>query len=262
MDLSYIQQLTDNKLLVAVLSGIGGGIITKVVTFYSSRLKTLEYNVSHERIGLSADDAIFGNVRVSWQGNELPNLFVSTATLKNMTTQDYSNLEFKVFAGQGTLLLNQYTEITGTSYILNFTEKYASSIKIEPGDTPTPEQFSLWHDSREFLIPTFNRGQQVVVRFLLTTVGNAPGPSIWIDTMHQGVVVKFRPTENHVFGVPVRLALPIGLSACFVILVLSIAFISEAWIAGSVCMMAGLFGQPIGAVFYRFYRAASKILVG
>ncbi|MGR8941449.1 MAG: hypothetical protein ACU83P_07650 [Gammaproteobacteria bacterium] len=261
MDWSYIQQLTDNKLFVAVFAGIGGGILTKVFTFYGNRLKTLEYNVSHERIGISANDAVFGDVRVTWQGRELPNLFLSTATLKNMTNQDYSNLEFKVFSGQGTDLLNQSTEITGTTYTLNFTEKYASSIQVAQGAEPTHEQFNTLHSAREFLIPTLNRGQQVVVSFL-TTSANGNNPSIWLDTLHQGVAVKYRPLENHVFGVPLRLTLPIGLIACFIVLVLSSFFISEAWIAGLVCMMVGLSGQAIGALCYRLHRFITKILIG
>lgn len=62
MPLPDIQQLLDSKLLLAGLSPVGGGLIGNLIAVLRNRVKTLEYTVSHDRVGVSADDPVFGSV--------------------------------------------------------------------------------------------------------------------------------------------------------------------------------------------------------
>ena len=97
---------------------------------------------------------------------------------------------------------------------------------------------------------------------VLTTVQNGiNGPSVWLDILHEGVQVQFRQTVPQVHGVPIRLALSIGLITCLVVLVLSGMFISEAWVAAVICMICGLFAQIIGAFIYRVFRLLKALVV-
>ena len=71
----------------------------------------------HERVGISAQDAVFGDVVVNWHNTPVVNLYLTTVTLENTTVTNFTNLEFKVFTGTETLLLNERGEIENTTDI-------------------------------------------------------------------------------------------------------------------------------------------------
>lgn len=75
MTLLDLNQLIDSKVLQAAISAIGGGFIGNLIAGLRSRVKTLEYTVSHDRMAFSADDEIFGSIRVTWQNHDVTNLF-------------------------------------------------------------------------------------------------------------------------------------------------------------------------------------------
>ena len=108
-----IETLLDDKAFLSTVFFVVGGLVTAVATYVRNRLRTLEYKVLYERVAFAANDSIFGNVRVTWQNNEVQNLFVCTAVLENATTKDFPELKLKVYTGD-TLLLTQYVELVGT----------------------------------------------------------------------------------------------------------------------------------------------------
>lgn len=99
MTLPDLNQLIENKALLAVLSAVGGGLVGNLVAVLRSRVKTLEYTVNHDRMAFSADDAIFGSIRVTWQNHDVTNLFSTRVTLENQTGKDFTNLKIKVYTG-------------------------------------------------------------------------------------------------------------------------------------------------------------------
>jgi small basic protein len=254
-----IQILLDNKPLLSMLSAIFGVLVAAIVNYIRNDLRTLEYQVHHERVAVAANDTIFGDVRVTWQGTEVKNLFVSTAILENATTRDFSNLKIKVHT-DNTLLLTQYVELVGTSYVPPLTDEYIKFLAVQTGENPTPEQYNTYYHKREFLISTLNRGQKFLARFLVTDSNN--DPSVWIDALHAGVKLRFRPNQKHFLGVPVRITLPVALGVCFIVLILSSLYLSTAWIAGILCMLVGLFAQIIAAVLYRTSKKIYNIFLG
>jgi hypothetical protein len=258
--MSMLLELVENKAVLSALSLIGGGVLGSLIAALRGRLKTLEYTVTHDRVALAAEDAVFGSVRVTWQGHEVTNLFTSTVTLENATTRDYTQLKFKVYTGD-TLLLTQYTEIPGTSFILKWTDEYEAAVHVVPGQQPTDQQFWIFRHNREFIVPVLNRGQKAVVRFLTTVPVGTQGPAVWLDMLHPGVRVEFRPNVPQVHGVPVRFALPIGLLACILVLIASSVFVAQAWVAGPLCMSFGLVAQSVGAFIYRGFRYLKNLVL-
>lgn len=260
MTLPDIQQLFDNKFLISGISILGGALIGNFIAVYRSRIKVLEYTVTHDRIGLSADDAIFGNVRVTWQGHEVTNLYSSVVTVLNGTTVDYTNLKLKVYTGS-TLLLTERTEISGTTHILKWAPEYAALLQIPAGRVPTDQQLNTHRHSREYLVPVLNRGQRAVMHFLTTVPSQNEKPGIWVDLLHPGAQIEFRLLTQQIHGVPVRLALPLGLLASLAVL-LGVSFLlTEVWAAALISLVIGLIAQSIGAWIYRAIRFIKHLVL-
>jgi hypothetical protein len=260
MNLPDFGQLIDNKLLLSALSAVAGGFIGNLVAVLRGRVKTLEYTVAHDRIALSADDAIFGSIQVIWQSHNVTNLFTSRVELANQTGSDLTDLKIKVYTGT-TLLLGQRTEIPGTTHILKFTDDFEGQLRIAPGRTPTAEQFNLYNHSREYLVPVLNRGQRVVLTYLTTVPSGTEGPSVWLDTLHKGVRVRYQPLVPQVHGVPIKIAVAVGLAAAIATLALASIFLTEPWAAATVCLLVGLIAQSIGAWLYRAYLFVKSLII-
>jgi len=100
--MTEIDKIMENQLLVSVLLLVLGAIITLIFTKLSAKTGTLRYFVTSNKVGISADDQVFGSVRLTWQGHEVRNLYLCTIQVENTTTQDYENIQFKVYSGQET----------------------------------------------------------------------------------------------------------------------------------------------------------------
>lgn len=71
MDISEIFQ---NKIVIVTCSTIFGIFVTWITQQILNKRAVFSYNVNHSRVGVSTDDAVFGSVRVTLNGNEVPNL--------------------------------------------------------------------------------------------------------------------------------------------------------------------------------------------
>lgn len=259
MTLFELNQLIDNKAFLSLFSAVVGGLIGNLIALLRSSIKTIEYTVSHDRIAFSTNDAVFGLIRVTWQGHDVTNLFSTRVTLENQTGKDFTNLKVKVYTND-TMILGEQTEIPGTTYVLNWTEEYKHKIAVLPGSNPTSEQFRTYNHSREYLIPVLNRGQRAVLTYLTSVSGNTHAPGAWLDMLHEGVKVQYRQVVPQIHGVPVLLALYIGAVTCVAVLAVTSFTISEPWAAAAICMTTGLFAQSLGAVIYRCLRLVKTII--
>ena len=96
----------DNRLLLAVASGVLGVILTLLTQRILQKRGVFAYFVRHNRVGLSTDDPVFGSVRVTWNDNPVDNLYISTVELRNESLNDYENVAARVFTSD-TILLNR-----------------------------------------------------------------------------------------------------------------------------------------------------------
>lgn len=259
MTIPDLSQLIDNKAILSLLSAIIGGFIGNLIAVLRARVKTLEYSVTHDRVAVSADDAIFGSIRVTWQNVNVTSLYSSRVTLENPTGSNFTNLKIKVFTTD-TLLLGERTEISGTSYSLRWTDDLQEQLRVAAGETPTQEQFRIYNHLREYTIPVLNRAQRVLMTYLTVPTGSQ-SPIISLDLLHEGVRVQHRAVVPHVHGVPVRVAVASGLVTCIAVLVLSSLFLAEPWAAATVCLATGLFAQSIGAFLYRGFRLIKSVVL-
>jgi hypothetical protein len=248
MDLTFLQ----NRLVVAVIAAVLGAVLTFLIQRLLNKRGLFTYFVWHNRIGVSADDAVFGSVRVTWNNNPVANLYSSTVELRNESLNDYENVIVRVFTSD-TVLLTERTEIVGTTHILEWNGPFAGKLAVPPGSQPTPAQMNIYTTQREYLIPTFNRGQ--LVRFTFFNAGKTEKqPSLWLDIVHKGVKIKFRVAHNKFMGVSQPSAAIVGSLLGFVLLGIVIAFVDTVWVAALISLIYGLLVLVPGALSIKLWR--------
>jgi hypothetical protein len=211
-------------------------------------------------MGISADDAIFGSVRVTLNGEAVRNLFSSTLEIVNESANDVENLPITVYAGNVSLL-SEKSEIVDTTRIVPHSLAYKEAIKIKPGEHPSDEQRKLWASQREYTIPVLNRGQ--TARFTYLCIAhNGLQPALYVDIQHKGALAEFRPAAPKYMGVPYFNAALTGSVVALAALV-ALAPINPAGTAiGIVCLVYGLFAVIPGAMMYRAYRKLKNWMIG
>lgn len=249
MDLST---LPDNKYLIGLASGIGGIVATLCIQQILNRRGLFTYSTRHERIGISADDARFGRVRVTLNDNPIPNLFLSTIELINRSLSDYENVVARVYTND-TALFTEMAQIVGTLGTLNWTESYANQVQVPADQQPSPAQRDIYFSRREYLIPIMNRGQIVHFQFLHAAKTQSQ-PTIWLDILHKGVRVRFHVPQQEFLGVPRPKAALMGLVLSLILIGFVIAFVKTVWIAAICLLIWGLFAQIPGAGVIRAWR--------
>jgi len=244
--------ILNDKYFIGVASGIGGVLLTILAQQILNKRSLLTYFVRHSRVGVSADDAIFGSVRVAWNNQPVPNLYSSTVELVNQSTRDYENISVRVFTND-TILLTERTEIVGSILPLNWTEEFTRRLHVDAGQQPTQAQIELHSRQRNYLLPILNRGQ--VVRFHFLNAAPTPNqPSIWMDILHRGVKLQFHVPPNEIFGVAQPIAALFGVLLGFAFVGVLIACVQTVWIAALSSLTFGLFAQVPGAYMFKAWR--------
>ena len=126
-----MQRLIDTYPLIGKIGPwLGGFIGGYLLTLLKNRRALLTYNVAHQRIAMSADDEIHGKVVVTYRGNVVHNLFLSTVTVRNSSIRDLENLDLKACrAHDSMLLLTEQTAIDGTLEYVPLTQEYIDRIE-------------------------------------------------------------------------------------------------------------------------------------
>jgi hypothetical protein len=218
------------------------------------------YSVRHDRVSVSADDAVFGSVRVTWNGNPVGNLFLSTVELINYSMKDYERVVIRAFTSD-TILLTERTDILGTTQVARWTEEFSRQLGVVAGQQPTAAQVELHGRRREYLLPIVNRGQIVRLHFLNAAKTQAV-PTIWLEALHKGVKVEFRPARNEILGVPQSTAIWVGMALGLVFLGIIIKFIHILALAAFFAFVYGPFAQIPGVVAVKIWRWLRESLGG
>ncbi len=248
MEFTFLQ----NRLIVALLAVVVGAILTLLIQRILNKRGLLTYFVFHYRVGVSTDDAVFGTVRATWNNQPVANLWSSSVELRNESLKDYENVTIGVFTNN-TVLLTERTEIVGTSRSLGWTTDFVHRITVEPGSQPNALQQHLNESTREYLIPTMNRGQLVRLTYL-NAARTEQQPAIWLDVLHKGVKTKFRVAQSEFLGVPQPSAALIGSASGIVFVALVIATVETVWLAAALSFSYGLLVLIPGAYSIRLWR--------
>lgn len=246
---------------MSIIAGGFGGIVTAWLTQrVLNKRGVFTYSVTHTRVGVTAEDAIFGNVAVSWNGNPVPNLHLSTIEMKNESMNDYENVVVSAFTNDSRLMTEQ-TQLLDTPNILEWSEKFKNQLHVEPGSVPSEKQWAIYNDQREYVIPIFNRGQSIKITYLNSAKSNEM-PSIWLSVAQKGVKLKFQGAQNQILGVPQNQAAFVGVVLGVGVLVALAILVAEPWAVASAAMTYGLVAQLPGAYAIKAIRRLREAIGG
>jgi hypothetical protein len=249
--------------LKSILFGLGGVVLSRAVSLYRGRVATLDYVVTHDRIGLSGKDAVLGDVEVRWRDYALDNIFASTLTLTNSTSKDLTGFVLRVFVGTETRLITERIGIAGTVFVPAYTSAYEAEMKVAEGQEATEAQIQTYRARRDYRVEVLNRGQSITATYLTTVPGGQldTGPNLWCHVEQAGLRAVYRPFLESIHGVPRRATIPVGLVACVFSLLVVLRYATAGWVIALVCMTVGLFAQSIGAGLYKLGRWLHKLLL-
>jgi hypothetical protein len=253
-----IFSILDNKYAIATLSAIGGIALTYFTQLILNKRGKLTYSVSHLQLGVSADDKVFGSIRVTWNGNDVANLFSSTVELINESYKDYENVKIRAYTGNSDIL-SERTEIVGTTHTIAWSDEYQNFMKVKANASPTKEQLDRYYHNREYRAPTINRGQ--VIRFnFLTATTTTQQPAVWLDIVHKGLKLKFHVKPKQIFGVAQNSAGWIGTVFSFIFVGILISFVDSLWIVALSSVVCGLLAQLPGVGIIQVWTGFKKMV--
>ena len=208
--------LLNNRVILAIVAALLGIIGTIIAQRWLNRRSLFTYSVFHSQIGLSAEDAIYGSVQITWNGNLVNRLYLSTIDLTNQSAKDFESVMVRVFT-DNTVLLTQKTIVVGTR-VVEFADEYKQQIAVGEEGLPTEYQIDLHSRNRDYIVPTMNRGQTIRFEFLNAAESDEE-PQIWLDVLHKGVNCKFRLWQDQFKGVPQPTAVLVGnlVGACVIV---------------------------------------------
>lgn len=259
MDISDIFR---NQLLLAGFSALLGAIITLFTTRLLAKTAQIRYSTRSERVGVAADDPVFGDVRVSWRGNEVRSLHMVTAEIENASNRDFENVSFKVYVASETILLNEQTSIVGSPNIVSWSDEFKAEIHVPPGAMPTDEQWRTYNHTRKYLLPVFNRGQLLHLNYLCTRPNDDVVPYVFVDLQLKGAKLKHEFRANFVVGVPAQAASLRGLFITVVAVGILGAFGHNSLVVSAVAAVIGLVAQLLGALEYKAERWLRELIAG
>ena len=255
-----IANLIDADYVVPLVSALAGAILAYVVQSLRSKRGVFTYQVNHSTVGISGDDPIYGSVRLTWNDDPVPNLFLSTIEVTNHSVKDYESVTIR-FHTNNTVLLSGTAYIVGSTETIGFTERYRSRIFVPFGGEPNQQQSELYLKTREYLIPAINRGQ--VLRFdVLNAAESTQVPSMSVDIQHVGVVCKFQKATSHAFGVRWSLAVTVGTVAGIVAVLFVASLLNNAFAIGVLSFLIGGMTSLIGIGIVRVFRRLRSLLAG
>jgi hypothetical protein len=252
--------IIQNHYATAILGGIGGIIITWLTQRVMNKRGTFSYFVNHIRVGVSAEDKIFGTVALSWNGYPIQNLFLSAIELTNESMNDYENVVVRAYTSD-TMLLSEQTQILDTPNIIEWSEKYKKEIHVEPGQTPSDEQKALYYGQREYIIPIMNRGQKIKITYL-NSAKSVAVPSIWLSVFKKGVKIKFRIPQDQILGIPKPHAAIAGVIIGVAVIFCLVMLIKIPWAIAIIALIYGLIAQLPGAYVLKLLRSIREAIGG
>lgn len=246
---------------LSIIFGGAAGVITAWLTQrVLNKRGVFRYYVNHNRIGMSTEDQIFGNVQVTWNNEPIRDLYLSTIEMKNESLNDYENVKVKTYTSN-TDLLTEQTRILNTPEILTWTEKYKESVTLKQDEEITDIKRNIYFGGREYNIPIFNRGQSIRITYL-NSARNNEVPYIWLSVQKKGVKVKFSVPQNEIFEVPQPHAAFAGVLIGLIGIIPLIIFVTNSWIIGFSAFIYGLVAQIPGAFSIRLIKRFREYVGG
>lgn len=254
-----LETLSQNPLIVGIASLIAGIVGTLLTNKLLNKTGVFGYTLTFDKLGVSVDDHIFGDVRAYWKGNQVSNLYLYTIELENSTSTDYENIELHIYSGDDTVILTERTEILDSPNIIQWSTEFEHQLAVPEGGEANEQAVNTYSHRREYILPVINRGQKLKFQYLCTKPNDfSDNPYIGIHSPSKGIKLKQRRTPwvviNPIWGGPVPVAIARALFLAVVVVLLCGVFVENVWVASAIAMIIGLGGQIFGAMLYKVER--------
>lgn len=246
-----------NTYAIDLATFFGGMVATVIAQRILNKRSLFTYFVNHQRIGISAEDQIFGTIKVTLNGNDVTNLYLSTVELTNQSVNDFQDIEVRAYSND-TNLLTERAEIVGTTRAIAWTEQFREQLHVKDGTKPSKQQQDLFYTQRHYLVPILNRGQTVRLTFLNDAKLQVQ-PSVWLDVLHKGVRLQFRVPKNLIWGVEQTQATLIGAVAVLALIVTLYFTVKVNIVLAVMFFLIGLFSQIPGVLIIKAWRKIRDI---
>lgn len=247
----------------AALWATAGWIIAQFWRRYRSRMAVLRWQVTHQHLAVSGEDALFGKIEVRYNGNPVQNLFFTTLDLQNQSNTDLANIDLNIVAQDGTTIYMAHGAVQGSANTLPFADPFASDldhfISLPERDPNRARIGAALSIRRDFRVPILNRGGNVRIAMLVhARPGGQPFVNLACDA--QSVRLQFQGPQNLTFGVEQKLAALTGLTIGVVIVAgLAAAHLSAA-VTAFAAFAVGCVAAALGAVVVRGFRWFGRVI--
>lgn len=259
---SILQDPIIEKILFLII----GAVVTIIIGKLREKTASFYYTPQTTRIGITADDEIYGSMRVFWRDQEMNNLHLSSIEVENRSFRDFENVKFKVYCEKETEMLTERTGIVDTPYVADHSDDFKDRVKQASAPDSEQSVMDILAHQREYNIPVFNRGQKVIFQYLCTRPNDQESAHIFVDCNTKGVRMKKAKVPSvlvtDLFGTPIYIALVRGLIIVVVVYILCGLLIENVWVSSAIAMLSGLMAQLFGAVWYRAERAVLHAIAG
>ena len=246
-------------------TGVGaaiGVLAAKIWQRYLQRMVTIRWSVTHETLAGGGDDPRWGRVEIRYNGNPAGNLLQwCRVEIENesgsrdlsdvVVSLQYDQPEPEILSGGGSLEGGNQ----GFSWTPMFTAEVTSYFDLPVADRPPSTDI---YRRRDFVIPVLNRGAKAIFLFLVRP--NISNQTLRVHCDHLSVRLKHRPTRPLILGVVQTRASWTGLGVGALVAVALAMSLTNIWVAVSVALLVGWFGQLVGVAVIRGWRGLTRAI--
>lgn len=243
-----------NGIIYSAIAFALGLIVKHFYDTYKSRKSVFRYRLFESLLGFSSDTAIVGRTRFFYNDNLVNNFFSHQFFLKNFSSNDFEKIVLRVWSDVGSQILwascHKKSSMTQIEIAPEFLKKFEEA---------SEGMKNLLMGSREFLVPVYNRGEEIEIT-CYTTNAKEQKPGVYLECDFKGVKVERMFFEQPIlWGVPQHRATLVGLIFGILALILLNRFELVGKWYPYVTFLVGAFVTVPGVAIIKFYRMLHHI---
>jgi hypothetical protein len=233
-----------------------GGLLAQLWTRFRSRTRRFTWRAWHTRIAIAGDVPQLGNVTVQFNGVPVNHLHVTTVEFTNDSSEDQKDVTITIaFQGTGHIISSTGT-IQGDPSPIPFKNDYVALYT-----NATPEQIQVLNSYVVHEIPVLNRGKKAIFSMLVAR-DDTTQPVVIVSCNHPGTKLEFLPAGPELFGVPLNLAIWLGMATTLACVLLLVRFQrhNHPYLTPAIAWFLGAYCARIGADLVRFWKLCVRVL--
>lgn len=218
------------------LLGIGGaGALT--INYFKKRLAVLRWHAGHTLIAQAAPDAVFGDLKITFNGVDCASIYRTTIRIRNDSGKDLQNFEVSMRFRQGDIVVFENVWVEGTAWALAWADGFMQRVQATQAVRDNPEIGTLaerqlafdLNRHRDYKVRALNRAATIAADFLVHTEQGQPYVEVMSDSAGIKVLPKpyIKPLRNEYWGIPAVQAAWTGIVLNIFLIAVLYQYVSE-----------------------------------